>query len=95
LILVPRQVMERVKNDSQLAAVLADGVAYALQRQGVRRITEEHVRLGEEAAGAALVAFAPGVAMVLAAEGASPGGECSFGTAAGAFCVGAAGQWRL
>ena len=72
LILVPRQVMERVKNDSQLAAVLADGVAYALQRQGVRRITEEHVRLGEEAAGAALVAFAPGVAMVLAADGATP-----------------------
>jgi hypothetical protein len=72
LILVPRQVMERVKNDSQLAAVLADGVANALQRQGVRRITEERVQLGEEAAGAALVAFAPGVAMVLAADGATP-----------------------
>jgi predicted Zn-dependent protease len=33
VILVPRQVIMRLKNDDQLAAVLADGVAFNLQRQ--------------------------------------------------------------
>jgi len=32
VILVPRQVVERMQNDSQLAAVLADNLAYALER---------------------------------------------------------------
>ena len=33
LVLVPRQVVQRLKNDDQLAAVLADGVAFGLQRR--------------------------------------------------------------
>jgi hypothetical protein len=33
LVLVPRNVVERLQNDDQLAAVLADGVAFNLQRQ--------------------------------------------------------------
>ena len=33
LILVPAQLAERCKNDDQLAAVLADGIAYNLQQQ--------------------------------------------------------------
>ncbi len=33
LVLVPKNVVERLQNDNQLAAVLADGVAFNLQRQ--------------------------------------------------------------
>jgi len=36
LILVPRQVVERMQNDSQLATVLADNIACALERQEYR-----------------------------------------------------------
>ena len=39
LILVPTQVAERLKTDDELAAVLADGVAYNLQRQAARLVT--------------------------------------------------------
>jgi len=36
IILVPHQVVERLQNDSQLATVLADGIARALERQQYR-----------------------------------------------------------
>jgi hypothetical protein len=36
IILVPHQVVERTQNDSQLAAVLADGIARVLERQEYR-----------------------------------------------------------
>jgi hypothetical protein len=36
LILIPYQTVERLQNDSQLAAVLADGVAHALEKQQYR-----------------------------------------------------------
>jgi hypothetical protein len=40
LILVPRQVVERLKNDDQLAAVLADGVALDLQFLSAKLVME-------------------------------------------------------
>lgn len=36
LILIPHQVVERLQNDSQLAAILADGIARALEKQQYR-----------------------------------------------------------
>lgn len=48
IILVPRQVVERMQNDSELAAVLADGIACALERQQYR--TEWKIRAGYAAA---------------------------------------------
>ena len=50
LILVPKQVVDRLKNDSQLAAVLADGVAFNLQEQSPRW-TEENMELAGSAIG--------------------------------------------
>jgi hypothetical protein len=50
IILVPHQVVERMQNDSQLAAVLADGIASALERQKYRLLpatrTAEAVTVG-------------------------------------------------
>ena len=38
IILVPRQAVERMQNDSQLATVLAGGIAFALEKQGYREM---------------------------------------------------------
>lgn len=51
LILVPRHVVERLRNDDQLAAVLADGVAFTLVRQGARLSSQDKLLLGSEIAG--------------------------------------------
>jgi hypothetical protein len=50
LVLVPRNVMERLQNDDQLAAVLADAVAFNLQRQLVTITMLDLVAVGTEAA---------------------------------------------
>lgn len=55
LILVPKQVLERLKDDDQLAAVLADGVAYNLQRQAARVSADNRALVGVYVA----TAFAP------------------------------------
>jgi predicted Zn-dependent protease len=68
-VLVPKQVVERLKSDDQLAAVLANGVAYNLQRQAARAVIAMRKDLGVEIAidvASALVtggiaAFGPGV----------------------------------
>jgi hypothetical protein len=52
LVLVPASAVARMQNDSQLAAVLADGVVVNLQQQNVRLQLE--LRLMDAAAGAAL-----------------------------------------
>jgi hypothetical protein len=52
---------------------LADGVAYLVQRQGVKQLTGERVILGEAAASVALAAFDPGAAVLLALNGAASG----------------------
>ena len=61
LILVPRQVVGRLKNDDQLAALLADGVAFYLQVRSARVLAEYRDLLGIEVAGYVASAFAPGV----------------------------------
>lgn len=58
LVLVPKNVVERMQNDDQLAAVLADGVAANLQRQFFTITPREAEALGIETAGV----FLPGVA---------------------------------
>jgi hypothetical protein len=60
LVLVPRTVAERLKNDDQLAAVLADGVALNVQWQSSRLIAESRALLGAELAGFATEMFVPG-----------------------------------
>jgi hypothetical protein len=58
------QLVARLKNDDQLAAVLADGVAFNLQRQGVRIIEENRVGLGVLGAEAATLPVQVFVPMV-------------------------------
>lgn len=66
MILIPRQVVQRVKNDDQLAAVLADGVAYNLQRRSPKLVTEAWELFGVEMAGDAAAAAVPGLSGLLA-----------------------------
>jgi hypothetical protein len=61
LILIPKQVIDRLTNDDQLAAVLADGVAANLQWQSARLAAEFKELLGAEIAGYVIGAFVPGV----------------------------------
>jgi hypothetical protein len=46
LVLIPKQVVERLKNDAQLAAVFADGIALNMQRQIARYISLNRMVLG-------------------------------------------------
>lgn len=59
VIIVPRQVVERLQNDDQLAAVLADGVAYNLQRQAARAVVNLRKQLGAMAVEAAAGLLVP------------------------------------
>jgi predicted Zn-dependent protease len=72
LIAVPKAIVERLKDDSELAAVLADGAAFIIQQQGTKVLMEQRVALGMEAASLALIAFSPAVALDLAVSGAMP-----------------------
>ena len=60
-ILVSTQTIERLKNDDQLAAVLADGVAYNLQRQAAQQVKMNRAAWGAEIAGEVAGAFVPGL----------------------------------
>lgn len=66
LILVPISVVQRLKTDDELAALLADGVAFNLQRQAARLVANNRASYGAEAAGLIAGAFVPGLG--LAAE---------------------------
>ena len=59
-ILVSKQIVERLKSDDQLAAVLADGVAYNLQRQAAKQVAMNRAAWGV-AAGELAGAFVPGL----------------------------------
>ncbi len=61
LILIPAEMVARLRSDDQLAAVLADGVAYNLQRQLARSVSADNLLNSIEAAGEATIAFVPGV----------------------------------
>jgi hypothetical protein len=69
LVLVPSQMVERLKNDDQLAAVLADGVAFNLQRQAAREIADNRLLLGTEVAADVAGFFIPGVSLISLAGG--------------------------
>jgi hypothetical protein len=60
LVLVPQQVVERLGSDDELAAVMADGVAFNMQQQSARLIAEWRELFGAEVAGGIAEAFVPG-----------------------------------
>ena len=66
-VLVPHQVVERLQNDSQLAAVLADGIARALERQQYR--TDRKIMTANALAMGA--AFVPVAGLFMADAGAN------------------------
>jgi hypothetical protein len=70
IILVPHQVVERLQNDSQLAAVLADAIARALERQQYREQGKQKAAMASMLGGAFVPYAGGGIAM----EGASAEG---------------------
>ena len=62
-ILVPLQMLDRLRSDDQLAAVLADGIAYNIERQAARLVADNRAVLGSGAAGDVVGAFVPGVGL--------------------------------
>ncbi|MGO9110260.1 MAG: hypothetical protein ACLP9L_13630 [Thermoguttaceae bacterium] len=71
IILVPRQVVERMQNDSQLATVLADNISCLLEKQPDRDIPAS-VELTAVGVGADVVGiFVPGVGLAATAAGVS------------------------
>ncbi len=71
LILIPTQAVERLKSDDQLAAVLADGVASELQRQGAKATVGNRILLSAYTAGGVAEAFIPGMSLITLAGGAT------------------------
>jgi hypothetical protein len=63
LILVPRQVVERLANEDQLAAIMANGVAYGVEAQSARLRSEIFGVEGAELAGDVVGDFVPGVSV--------------------------------
>lgn len=63
IILVPHQVVERLQNDSQLATVLADNIACALEKQTFRGIPAKQKMTAAEIAGEAGGFFVPGLGL--------------------------------
>jgi Domain of unknown function (DUF5666) len=59
VILVPRQLVDRLKNDDQLAAVLADGIAANLAWQSARLVAEYYSIVGIQLAGDVAGQFSP------------------------------------
>jgi predicted Zn-dependent protease len=72
LIVISRQTLDRLQTDDQLAAVLADGVAYEIQRQGAVRLIAERAMLGADTASVAIFALSPATALILGAGGVLP-----------------------
>jgi hypothetical protein len=63
LVLLPRQVVERLKSDDELAAVLADGVAMNLQLKTARMVTANRVLFGAEIAAEIASIAVPGLGL--------------------------------
>lgn len=61
LILVPQQAIGRLQNDDQLAALLADGIAFNLQVRSARLLAQYGDLLGLQIAGEIVSLWAPGV----------------------------------
>lgn len=61
VILVPYQVIERLQNDSQIATVLADNIATALEKQTYRMLPARHTMTAANLAADAGGLFVPGL----------------------------------
>jgi hypothetical protein len=61
LILIPVQLVNRLKNDDQIAAMVADGVAFDLHHQQAHLITDTRAVLAADAAGLLAGALVPGL----------------------------------
>ncbi|MGH9560636.1 MAG: M48 family metalloprotease, partial [Terracidiphilus sp.] len=68
IILIPRQVIERMQNDAQLATVLADNIACALERQQYRTQTKAKLAAAESWGGLAYVAASSSVLIPVAGD---------------------------
>jgi hypothetical protein len=64
IILVPHQVVDRLENDSQLATVLADNMACALEKQVLRAIPAAQAMTATDVAGMAAGLVVPGAGAV-------------------------------
>ena len=67
IILIPRQVVERMQNDSQLATVLADNIACALERQQYRTQTKARLETAAKLGGLAGLAVEGAPALLVGA----------------------------
>jgi hypothetical protein len=67
IILVPYQIVQRLQDDSELAAVLADNIGTALEKQTFREIPNAHKLTAASLAGDAAGAIVPGVGLVTGA----------------------------
>lgn len=63
IIVLPHQIVERLENDSQLATVLADNIATAIEKQSFRSVPAVHKMKAAEIAGAAGGLFVPGLSV--------------------------------
>jgi hypothetical protein len=63
IILIPQQIVSRLKNDSQLATVLADNIACALEKQQLRLIPVGRAMNASDAALIVGGAFVPGLGL--------------------------------
>jgi hypothetical protein len=63
IILVPKQVVEGLDNDSQIATVLADNIACAMEKQALRLIPASDKMLGTHIAAVAVGVVLPGAAL--------------------------------
>jgi hypothetical protein len=79
-VLIPKQVVERLKSDDQLAAVLADGVAYNLQREAAREVKLNRAAWGVVFAGEVAGALVPGLgpAMLMTSDVAGGNAEIAM-----------------
>ncbi len=67
IILVPYQVVEQLQNDDQLATVLADNMAGAIEKQDIRAIPMQQAMGTAEIAGDTAGIFVPGVGLAVLA----------------------------
>ena len=63
VIVIPHQVVERLENDSQLATVLADNIAWAIEKQTFRALPAKHKLTAVSLAGTAGGLVVPGLGL--------------------------------
>ena len=75
IILIPHQVIERLENDSQVAAILADSIAEVLEKQAFRARPAQYKIAAAGAVGAAAGAFVPGLGLATGVAAGAAGEE--------------------